>query len=295
VAELARLLFWFGLASTGLAVALHWIYQFGTRLVPEPRFAAETSAGSMTIARPRAPSSALRQFALLASACAFAILTGSLAARTVADGHAPLSDMYEYSTAFAWAISGYALAFELKLRRRWPGTGALPVALVMLLVAASFPSQIEPLQPALQNSPLLAVHVSMMVLAYSAFSIAFAASALFLVQGGKRRFESLPSGKSLDEAASLAVMIGFPLLGFGIALGAWWANSAWGRYWGWDPKETSALATWLLFAAYLHAHSLGRWKGKRSAWLVVAGFGAVLFTYYAVNLWVAGLHSYTGV
>lgn len=295
MADLARLLFWFGLASTGLALVLHWIYQFGVRLFPVSRFAAETSAGQVTVATPGTPSMGIRRLSLVASASAFAILTGSLAARTAADGHAPLSNMYEYSTAFAWAISGYALAFELKLGRRWPGTGALPIALIMLLVAASFPSRIEPLQPALQNSPLLAIHVSMMVLAYSAFSIAFAASALYLVQGGKRRFESLPSGKSLDEAASLAVMIGFPLLGFGIALGAWWANSAWGRYWGWDPKETSALATWLLFAAYLHAHSLGRWKGKRSAWLVVVGFGAVLFTYYAVNLWVAGLHSYAGV
>ena len=99
----------------------------------------------------------------------------------------------------------------------------------------------------------------------------------------------------LEEIAHKSVLIGFPMLALGVALGAWWANDAWGRYWGWDPKETSALVTWLIYAGYLHARGLRGWRGKRSMWLLVIAYGAVLFTYFAVNLWVSGLHSYSGV
>ncbi len=91
------------------------------------------------------------------------------------------------------------------------------------------------------------------------------------------------------------MLVGFPLLTLGIALGAYWANSAWGRYWGWDPKETSALLTWFVYAGYLHARGLRGWEGKRAAYLLVVGFGAVLFTYFAVNFLISGLHSYAGV
>ena len=99
----------------------------------------------------------------------------------------------------------------------------------------------------------------------------------------------------LEEVGYRAVIVGFPLLALGIALGAYWANSAWGRYWGWDAKETSSLVTWLVYAGYLHMRGLRRWQGMRSAVLLVVGFLAVLFTYFGVNLWVSGLHSYSGV
>src|SRR3990172_39223 len=105
----------------------------------------------------------------------------------------------------------------------------------------------------------------------------------------------LPDAATLDEIAYWSVLVGFPLLTLGIALGAYWANSAWGRYWGWDPKETSALLTWFVYAGYLHARGLRGWEGKRAAWLLVAGFLAVLFTYFAVNFLISGLHSYSGV
>ncbi len=99
----------------------------------------------------------------------------------------------------------------------------------------------------------------------------------------------------MEEIANRSVLVGFPLLTLGVILGAYWAHSAWSRYWGWDPKETSALVTWLIYAGYLHARNLRGWKGKGSAWLLVIGFGAVLFSYFAVNLWISGLHSYAGV
>ena len=110
-----------------------------------------------------------------------------------------------------------------------------------------------------------------------------------------RRFASLPDAETLGEIAYWSVLVGFPMLTLGVALGAYWANNAWGRYWGWDPKETSALLTWFLYAGYLHARGLRGWEGKRSAWLLVGAFGAVMFTYFAVNFVFSGLHSYAGV
>jgi cytochrome c-type biogenesis protein CcsB len=135
------------------------------------------------------------------------------------------------------------------------------------------------------------------MLAYSALSISFGAAILYLVQGGghERRFAHLPDADTLEDIGYWSVLVGFPLLTLGIALGAYWANSAWGRYWGWDPKETAALLTWLVYAGYLHARVLRGWEGKRSAFVLIGGFGAVLFTYFAVNFLISGLHSYAGV
>jgi ABC-type transport system involved in cytochrome c biogenesis permease subunit len=132
-------------------------------------------------------------------------------------------------------------------------------------------------------------------MSYAALSVSFGSAVLYLAQGKTRRFARIPSRHVLESVAEWSVMIGFPMLALGIALGAWWANSAWGRYWGWDPKETSALVTWLIYAVYMHAHHLKAWRGERSAWLLVLGYAGVIFTYFAVNIWVAGLHSYAGV
>jgi cytochrome c-type biogenesis protein CcsB len=149
----------------------------------------------------------------------------------------------------------------------------------------------------LQANRILGIHVSTMILAYSALSASFGAAVLQFVQGhsSPRRFERLPDSETLDEIAYWSVLVGFPLLTLGIALGAYWANSAWGRYWGWDPKETAALLTWFVYAAYLHARGLRGWEGRRATYLLIGGYGAVLFTYFAVNFVFSGLHSYAGV
>jgi ABC-type transport system involved in cytochrome c biogenesis permease subunit len=192
---------------------------------------------------------------------------------------------------------------------------ALPIVAGMLAIASLFPSEITPLIPALQNGPLLTIHVSVMMLSYAVLTVAFCGAAVYLAQGGegRRRFAALPSAQAAGDLANKAVMVGFPMLGLGIALGAWWANSAWGRYWGWDPKETAALVTWLSMAAYFHARAGNGsvagapgirkivpekvrrgWRPDPMWWLIVM-WGLVMFTYFAVNLWVSGLHSYAGV
>jgi cytochrome c-type biogenesis protein CcsB len=189
-------------------------------------------------------------------------------------------------------------------------------ATIMAVALVFFPSEVRPLVPALQANRILGFHVTTMVLAYSALSISFGASVLYLLKSArpevhpepgrralegpalslsKGRFPHLPDGETLGEIAYWSVLVGFPLLTLGIALGAYWANSAWGRYWGWDPKETAALLTWFVYAGYLHARGLRGWEGRRAAWLLIVGYGAVLFTYFAVNFLISGLHSYAGV
>jgi cytochrome c-type biogenesis protein CcsB len=105
----------------------------------------------------------------------------------------------------------------------------------------------------------------------------------------------LPSAAQLDHLAYRVVAFGFPIFTFGVIAGAIWAEEAWGRYWGWDPKETGSFFTWTLYAAYLHARSTHGWRGRRAAWIGVTAFVALMITYYAVNLWVVGLHSYAGL
>lgn len=289
-------------ASAGATLA-HWRQLLGVRLVVR-RLATEAGAGPAVASVEPADSRSGAAVGRMGTALTWLVLLfliASLGARWQAAGYAPWSNMYEFTVAFAAGITAFYAIFERWYWRRRAaramGSIVLPVVLAMLIVAGLFfPAQIQPLVPALQNSDLLAVHVAAMVLAYGALSISFAAAVLYLVQGGRRhRFQRLPRAQLLDDIAYKSVMVGFPLLAVGIALGAYWANSAWGRYWGWDPKETSSLVTWLIYGIYLHAHGLRGWAGTRSAVILVLGFAAVLFTYFAVNLWVSGLHSYAGV
>ncbi|MEX2227897.1 MAG: c-type cytochrome biogenesis protein CcsB [Dehalococcoidia bacterium] len=259
--------------------------------------AAETTAGTpMTVASESEPPSWLAPFATGASWLTLATLTASLVTRWIAVEHPPYANMYEYTIALGWGSTVVYVIFE-----RWYGQRALGAVLFPGIVGlftislVFFPAEVTPLIPALQANRILGIHVGMMMASYSALSISFGAAVLYLVQDGKRRFARLPSGARLEEIAYKSVLIGFPMLALGIALGAWWANDAWGRYWGWDPKETSALVTWLIYAGYLHGRGLRGWRGKRSAYVLILGYAAVMFTYFAVNLWVSGLHSYAGV
>ena len=102
----------------------------------------------------------------------------------------------------------------------------------------------------------------------------------------------LPSLETLDRLTFRAILLGFPIWTFGTMAGAIWGEHAWGRWWGWDPKETWAAITWIIYAIYLHSHSLRAWRGRRTALIATAGFISIMITLYAVNLWIVGLHSY---
>jgi cytochrome c-type biogenesis protein CcsB len=252
--------------------------------------ARNASSGLDTYASP----SPLSKAALGLSVAAWLSLGAAMLLRAIVVGRGPWGSMYEFSVAFAFSmIGGY-----LFLQRRYPirSIGFIPlgVALTILLYASSLPGEIQPLVPALQNAPLLTIHVGMAVLSYGIFATSFAAGVGYLAQGQNDRFSWLPSHKVLDEVAYRAVIIGFPIFATMIILGSWWASIAWSRYWGWDPKETAALVTWLTYAIYLHARNQRSWAGRPAALLLVVGFGMVLVT-YSGSLWFSGLHAYSGL
>jgi len=204
----------------------------------------------------------------------------------------PRSNFYESLVFFSWCLPALGL---LAFRRHLKGyLGALIAVLAALLLAyaslGGVDSRIKPLMPALKSNWLL-IHVVTAFLGYAAFALAFGSALLFLFQERRPR-PSLPPLPALDRLIYRTTILGFLLLTLGIVTGAVWAETAWGRYWSWDPKETWSLITWFIYAALLHARLLKGWHGRRIAWLAVLGFIAVLFTYLGVSFLLTGLHSY---
>jgi cytochrome c-type biogenesis protein CcsB len=213
-------------------------------------------------------------------------------------GHAPLSNLYESLIFFAWTIAVVYLVIEKKFENRVIGAFTTPLAFLAMAYASMSPNisdRIQPLLPALKSNWLIA-HVVACFIGYAAFAIAFGISIMYLfkqrdTEGNIRLLSPFPMPKILDELNHQLIMFGFLFLTTGIITGAVWANSAWGRYWGWDPKETWSLITWFIYATLLHARMMRGWHGKRIAYLSIIGFAAVLFTYFGVN-YLPGLHSY---
>jgi cytochrome c-type biogenesis protein CcsB len=199
--------------------------------------------------------------------------------------------MFESMVLFAWAIVVVYLA--LRWRRDVPVLSAATalVAVLTLAYASTFEMEIKPLMPALRSN-WLTFHVFTAFLGYGAFAIACLASVGYLVaarRGSQVRAEIVAA---FDELTASTISFGFLFLTVGIISGAVWANSAWGTYWSWDPKETWSLITWFVYAVFLHCRFMRGWKGQRAAWISIIGFASVLFTYYGVNFLLSGLHSY---
>lgn len=215
-------------------------------------------------------------------------------------GHAPLTNLYESLTFFALVIGIIYLIIERRYGNRRIGAIVMPlVCLTLAFAALKVPGKdIQPLIPALKSNWLIA-HVLTVFVGYAAFLIAFGISILYLFFSRQRPQTAETPGNAkkvrdlqyLDELISQLSMFGFLFLTVGIITGAVWANSAWGRYWGWDPKETWSLVTWLIYAALLHLRMMRGWRGKRIAVISIIGFAAVMFTYFGVN-YLPGLHSY---
>lgn len=221
-----------------------------------------------------------------------------LVMRWVASGHAPWSNQFEFATAFATSVMVGNLWAERAYRDRRINLFIVPIALGLLLYAISLPDTVKdpvsPLIPALQNNLLLTIHVSSAVAAYGVFAISFAGAVIYLLQGGRDRIAWLPEAAVAEDLAHKAVMVGVPLQALVLTLGAWWASIAWSRPWGWDPKETAALVTFLIYVLYLHARNQRGWRGRPAALVLLVGFGATLFTYFG-NLFLGGLHTYSGL
>jgi cytochrome c-type biogenesis protein CcsB len=233
---------------------------------------------------------------------AVALHAGAVIARGLEAGRAPWGNMYEYASGVALAA---ALGWLLMTRRqlvRYLGTwvvGAVVLTLGLAVTVLYAPA--DELVPAL-NSYWLVIHVAAAIIAGGVFTLGAAASVLYLVRiradrrgrpGG--RAASLPTAASLDKVTYSATLFAFPVWTFAVIAGAIWAEDAWGRYWGWDPKETWAFITWVLYAAYLHAGATAGWRGRRAQLLALAGYVSFVFNFFGVNMWITGLHSYAGV
>ena len=220
----------------------------------------------------------------------------AIVTRWIAAGHFPISNMYEYSLVFLFSITLMYIVFERAYGVRQLGAIVMPIAAGMTLYIWSLDPnmrEVNPLIPALQAGWIMPFHVGSFNLAYATFAVAFAAAILFLV-AERTNAKWLPSAEMLDDVAFRAVSVGFPLFTLGLILGSVWAHDAWGVYWQWDPKETAALFTWLVYGVYLHTRTLRGWRGRRSAYVLHFGFAATAFTDYA-NYFFGGLHAYGGV
>jgi cytochrome c-type biogenesis protein CcsB len=216
------------------------------------------------------------------------VLTAGLVSRGLEAGHWPLTNRYEFALCTLWALIGVYLLLEASWRERRAGPITLAVALLIgAYVTTRPPSEqvITPLPPALR-SVWLQIHVISAALGYGTLSLAAALGLMRWIQNvpsneGQDKPWLAPQ-KEIERAMERAVALGFPWLTLGILSGAIWAQAAWGRYWGWDPKETWALVTWLWFSLVLHIRALRNWRGRRLALLVMAGFGVILFTFLGV-------------
>jgi len=221
------------------------------------------------------------------------IVTRGLAARRV-----PWGNMFEFSTVVAFVAVTAFLVLLVRERARWLGVFVLlPVVLYLGFAGVVLYAPAAPLVPAL-NSYWLKIHVVAAMSATGLFFVSGVGAILYLVKLRKPDapvMSRLPAVDQLDRVTYGVIALSFPIWTFAVIAGAIWAESAWGRYWGWDPKETWSFITWVIYAGYLHARATAGWKGKRAAWFAVAAFAALIVNYYVVNMYIIGLHSYAGV
>ncbi|WP_067844611.1 c-type cytochrome biogenesis protein CcsB [Nocardia lijiangensis] len=230
----------------------------------------------------------------------------SIVLRGFATNRFPLGNMYEFITMACAAalIVGLGFLYEQKFRAIWVFLIA-PVLVLMFLAGQVLYAEAAPVVPALKSF-WLPIHVTVVSIGSGIFLLSGVASLLFLYrirQPEDRESDNLlgkiarrlPDARALDRLAYKTTIIGFPLFGAGVILGAIWAEAAWGRFWGWDPKETCSFIAWVLYAAYLHARATSGWRDTKAAWINVAGFVAMLFNLFIINIVISGLHSYAGL
>jgi cytochrome c-type biogenesis protein CcsB len=232
----------------------------------------------------------------------FLLLTAGVIFRGISAHRVPWGNMYEFSITGAFAFSGAYLFALKKYKLRWLG---LPVSLAVLLTLGTAITLLyrpsAPLVPALKSTWLV-IHVSAAIISGGVFLLANCVAAAYLIldryeQKGVRPVwaQRLPSLEVLDNLSYRLVALVFPLWTFAVIAGAIWAESAWGRYWGWDPKETWAFITWVAYAAYLHARVTVGWRGRKAAWLCLFAGSTFLFNYIYINVWGTGRHTYSGL
>ncbi|MFF4362263.1 c-type cytochrome biogenesis protein CcsB [Streptomyces sp. NPDC001604] len=289
----------------------------GTAVLERPKVVVRASAGARDV--PDGPGAhggdeqgdLYGRIAISLSVLAYLVHLGGVIARAASVERAPWGNMYEFNITFsAVAVTVYLVLLALKKNVRWLGLFLITTVLLDLGIAVTvLYTASDQLVPAL-HSYWLYIHVSTAILCGAVFYVGAVGTLLYLFKdsyetklengGTPGRFatsflERLPASSSLDKFSYRINAAVFPLWTFTIIAGAIWAESAWGRYWGWDPKETWAFITWVAYACYLHARATAGWKGRKAAYLALIAFGCWLFNYYGVNIFVSGKHSYAGV
>ena len=221
----------------------------------------------------------------------WAFQTAYIVLRWAEAGRAPFSNMFESLVLFGWTVAAIFLVLRLRTNIPWLAAAAAALSALALAHANTFESEIRPLMPALQSN-WLSFHVMTCFLGYGGFAISSLVAVGFLIVDRKTSSVPAETRETLETVLARTISFGFLFLTLGILTGAVWANSAWGTYWSWDPKETWSLITWFIYAIFLHCRFVRGWRGQRAAWISIIGFVSVLFTYYGVNFLLAGLHSY---
>ncbi|MET7316931.1 c-type cytochrome biogenesis protein CcsB [Streptomyces thermoviolaceus] len=289
----------------------------GTAVLERPKVVVRSAAGSRDV--PDGPGAhggdeqgdLYGRIAISLTTLAFVVEAAGVVARAASVERAPWGNMYEFNITFSTVAVGVYLALlALKKNVRWLGLFLTTTVLLDLGLAVTvLYTASDQLVPAL-HSYWLYIHVSTAILCGAVFYVGAVGTLLYLFKdsyenklasgGTPGRFassvlERLPAAATLDKFCYRVNAAVFPLWTFTIIAGAIWAESAWGRYWGWDPKETWAFITWVAYACYLHARSTAGWKGRKAAYIALVAFACWLFNYYGVNIFVGGKHSYAGV
>lgn len=236
------------------------------------------------------------RFIIISAALGFAAQTVSIVLRYISAGSLPVTTMHDAASFFSWCIVLIFFFLEYRYKLNLLGPFTMPIVFVLMLSSSILPREIKPLSPVLQSYWFI-IHIGLAFLGNAAFAMAFGTGLMYLIQerhlkskhlGGL--FQRLPSIQILDEVNYKLISLGFPLLTLAIITGALWAESAWGSYWRWDPKEVWSLITWFIYALVIHARLTARWRGRRAAILSIVGFISVIFTFFGVNMLLKGLH-----
>ena len=308
LAELSDTLFSIAVALYSVAVvAFSAQLAFGRRPARQLVPAGSGVDGATRTAAPAAPPRTDRWglAGLAVTVLGAVVHAGVLVTRGMAADRLPWGNMYEFATAvvLVGVVVYLVLAVRIPAVRDIGAFVLAPVVLALVATGLFLYTETGPLVAALRSS-WLAVHVSTAILGFGIFFVSGIASVLYLLKlrSDARGAEAegfflsrLPGAVTLDRVAHRTAVFGFPIWTFAVIAGAIWAESAWGRYWGWDPKETWAFIAWVVYAGYLHARTTAGWRGRPAAWVNVVGLVVMVFNLLYVNMVSTGLHSYGGL
>jgi cytochrome c-type biogenesis protein CcsB len=233
------------------------------------------------------------------AAIGFVFHTINIIIRYVQGGHIPITNLHEASSFFSWCIIILFFLLEFRYKIDLLGAFIMPIVLILMLSSSMFPRDINTSLNPVLKSYWLGIHTTLAFLGDAAFAMACGVGIMYLIQERNLKskhlsslFQRLPSLQVLDEINYRLITIGFPLLTLAIITGIVWANTAWGTYWRWDPKEVWSLITWIIYALVLHLRLSIGWRGKKAAIASIVGFVIVIFTFFGVNLLLKGLHTF---